>query len=430
MHFNKQARRIPLAFEPDSTSQYQNSFKATAMRSLNSSFSIGTALLALTLASAAFWGCSDDGGGSSTGGFTTGGSGTGGAGGSASAGPTPREMFEALQAELLDTCESCHKAKGLADAPFLAEPDVYKSITYWPGIVVPNAAKSLLLTFPKTDIHLDKSGGTSLSADLENRVREWLVAEAKSIPNATETLPHVQPFRPLPQGAFNTLYLVDLGTDFEFISISFNAEELGGTPGNPTMLRLYNMTVHTVADKPLHIVHPLFIVYEPGQAPSVDPVDSLSNVDQTFTVEADPTLGTGEVILTNWKSGAYLGIAFNLIEVYQGQTTGSGCVDLMMFQNVMVGAMNTCINECHGGKDPQAKNTMDLSGLLLAQPDYAGACVQVRARIKPGDPTNSQILIVTDPQQQVVHKYKFLGNLSKYNEFKNTATPWINAEKQ
>lgn len=401
------------------------------MRSLNVRFPLGTAILSLTLLGAAFWGCSDDGGGSSTGGFTGSGtsSGSGGSGGGAEA-LTAREMFDALEAELLDACENCHKASGIADAPFLAKPEVYTSITYWPGIVVPKADQSLLLTFPKTDIHLDKSGGASLGADLENRVRDWLVAESKDIPNATESLPHVQPFRPFPQGAFNTLYLGDLGADFEFMSISFNAEELGGTPGDPSMLRLYNLTVHTVADKPLHIVHPLFIVYEPSKLPSIDPVDSLSNVDQTFTVDTEPSLGTGEIILTNWKKGAFLGIAFYLIEVYKGQTMGGGCVDPMMFETTVAPAMNTCINECHGGKDPQAKNTMDLSGILLAQPDYATACVQVRARIKPGDPASSQILIVTDPQQQVVHKYKFLGNLSQYNTFKTTVTPWINAEKQ
>ena len=57
------------------------------------------------------------------------------------------------------------------------------------------------------------------------------------------------------------------------------------------------------------------------------------------------------------------------------------------------------------------------------------ACAQVRARIHPGDPETSDILIVTDPSKQVAHGYKFAGNKSKYSAFKAAVSPWINAEK-
>jgi hypothetical protein len=186
--------------------------------------------------------------------------------------------------------------------------------------------------------------------------------------------------------------------------------------------------VHTVPDKPLHIVHPLFTVYYPAEAPDPDPVDSFSNLDQTFTIDTDPTLGTGELVLTNWRKGAYLGVAFQLIEVYGGNAGGTGaCKDLTTFQQNVVPAMQYCASKCHGGGNPQAKGTMDLSELNAAMP--TAACLQVRARIKPGDPDNSPVLVVTNPLGVVVHMYKFEGDLNAYGDFKTKVTPWIMAEQ-
>ncbi|MEZ4299284.1 MAG: hypothetical protein R3B70_30320 [Polyangiaceae bacterium] len=85
--------------------------------------------------------------------------------------------------------------------------------------------------------------------------------------------------------------------------------------------------------------------------------------------------------------------------------------------------MQYCADTCHGGANEQANATMDLSGLNLDPPD--AACARVRARITPGDPDGSQILIVTDPTQQVVHMYKFMGNKNKYSAFKTAVSPWI-----
>jgi hypothetical protein len=132
--------------------------------------------------------------------------------------------------------------------------------------------------------------------------------------------------------------------------------------------------------------------------------------------------------LTNWKKGSYLGLAFELIEVYGGTAGGgAGCKDIAMFQTVVVPQMQTCMMKCHGGTDPQAKGTMNLTELNATTP--SAACIEVRARIKPGVPAESQILLVTDPTQIVVHKYKFDGNLNQYNAFKDAVTPWILSEQ-
>jgi hypothetical protein len=132
--------------------------------------------------------------------------------------------------------------------------------------------------------------------------------------------------------------------------------------------------------------------------------------------------------LTNWKKGSYLGLAFEVIEVYGANSgMGSGCKDLAMFTSVMVPQMQTCMMRCHGGTDPQAKGTMNLSELNAMSP--SAACVEVRARIKPGLPDESQITLVTDPSKIVVHKYKFDGDINKYNAFKAAVSPWILAEQ-
>jgi hypothetical protein len=352
-------------------------------------------------------------------------------GGPVDAGPSARSLFTALEPDLTAACSKCHKAGGSADAPFIAgdtTDERYTSITAWPGIVVSDPNLSILMTHPGEPSH---GGGEApdVPAKTKPKVLEWLSAEAKDVPEGDSDIgPSVKPFKPLVGGAFNTIYLGDLGPEFEFMSISFNAEALGGTSAEPTMLRLANLTVHTVTGKPLHIVHPLFTVYYPAAKPDPDPIDSFSNVDQTFTISGDPMLGTGELVLTNWRKGAYLGVAFQLIEVYGG-TPGEGgtCKDLATFTMKVVPAMQTCMAECHGGKNPQAKGTMDLSELNLPTPE--AACIQVRARITPGEPETSQIIRMTDPGGVEVHMYKFLGDLNKYDAFKTKVSPWIEAEQ-
>jgi hypothetical protein len=389
---------------------------------------IGGLLLTFGVAAAALAACSGGGDGVGTGGTGA----TGGAGGGGPPPPPdPYELFLKIEPKLVQTCGLCHKEGGSADAPFIAgtsPEERYASITAWPGIVIGEPDQSILMTHPDLPTH---GGGEAppMPPDVKPGVIEWLQAEAQSLPeNTAEIGPSVKPFRPLLGGAFNTIYLGGLGPEFEYMSISFNADAIGGTTAEPTMLWVTNITVHTVAALPLHIVHPLFTVYSPGKPADPDPVDSFSNIDQTFTIDGDQQLGTGELVLTNWKKGAYLGIAFEIIEVYGGNAgAGTGCKDILSFTTNVVPAMQTCMMKCHGGTNPQAKGTMDLSELAVMPPE--AACIEVRARINPAEPDKSQILQVTNPIENVVHMYKFEGDTNAYNAFKAQVTPWITAEQ-
>jgi len=233
--------------------------------------------------------------------------------------PIPaRPLFNALEPELLGLCGPCHQSPSGGNSPFLEGDTVdarYTRITSWPGIIVPEAPTSALLTFPGSASHTQWQA-PDLTADLKPKVQSWLEAEATNLSeDKIAGWPRVTPFSPLVGDAFNSITLASVGDAFKPVSISFNASELGGSPDAPTMLRLTKITVHTVADKPVHLAHPVFYVQTADGAPELDPVDSFADLDQTFTSIDDTTLGTGELFLTNWHKGANLGIAFEVIEI-------------------------------------------------------------------------------------------------------------------
>ncbi len=390
-------------------------------------------VLAVPIALSALLGaCSGGNGGSggSAGTVTTtetgGSGGTGGGGGTGGEAPLDARGFfeQKVLPGLKSDCGACHELGGPADEPFLAEPDPYVSITSWPAIVVKDATKSILIVHPGEGNH---GGGQAppLKDELKALCLEWLKMEAKNLPDATGNLVYsVKPFKPILGGAFNTVYLDAIDPSLQYASISFNAREL-----TDTLLQLKDLQVHPIEGQSIHIVHPLFTVYAPKSEPDPDPVDSFSGTDQTFTLDTpDLSLGTGELVLSNWKKDSYLGIAFELIENEGGGGPATSCLHITEFKEQVVPQLKYCADTCHGGANIQANATMDLSKLDADPP--TDACAQVRSRITPGDPEMSRILQVTDPTQQAVHMYKFMGNKNKYQAFKTAVSPWILLEAQ
>jgi hypothetical protein len=402
-------------------------------------FRAGTALgPILPLAGAALLGACTviAGGGGSTGMGTTGAGGSGGGSTVATStavtssvatgippGATGKDVFNALEPDILGECGPCHKLGGPADAPFLALPDVYNSITSWPGIIVPIPSQSLILTHPADPTH---GGGQApdMSKELRAKVLPWLTLEASEIPTPMgSSKAYITPFKPLIKGAYNTVYLDPLGQSLTSSSLSFSATEVGDPP---TMLVLSHIEAHPVADTTLHLVHPLFSVYPDGGGEMPDPIDSFSNVDALFSIGDDPTIGTGTLILTNWSKGARLGLAFDTAEVTGSGTPLADCKNLAGFKKEVVPQLQHCAMNCHSGMMMVPTAAMDLTQ-LMAKPDIA--CAQVKARINPDDPPSSDMLIVTDPSKQVKHGYKFGGDKQQYGAFKTAVTPWIISEK-
>ncbi len=390
------------------------------------------------------------GGSGGEGGGTTSTTATTGAGGMAPL--TAKDIYKAkAHACLVTQCGGCHQTQGISDIYFLGDgtPEgAYTNISTYPGIVVKDPKESKLIVHPDfghgfSDLPGPTWGDVAMTdAKCKDETMAWLQKEADElpVPDLDGGLQPITPFKPL-LGAFNTIYLDEIGPDFKDASISFFAKEIGS---DPVLLQLSTLQVHAVSDKPLHIVNPLFTVYPPGagSSPDPDPIDSFAGLDEKYAVDTDPTLGTGMLILTNWVKDARLSFAFEKIELANG---GGGmvinCKAPDSFNGLVAPAMHYCADNCHGGLQdpalimPQAKAQMDLSALKT---DPAATCVKVRAWITAGEPDASQIILNTDPLGTAAHPYKFKGkygnpampnDVNSFLYFKDQVTPWINAEK-
>jgi len=354
-------------------------------------------------------------------------------GGSSGSGSTvdpekARELFSALEQDLLKACGACHDIGGTANTPFLKGPDRYATIVSWPGIVVKNAAESKLLTYPIT-------GGQHLGVNIDSgdnkttllpKVKAWLEEEAKGIVLNQEASagPLIEPFSPIL--GFNAIYLSPLGKDFEGMAVTFSANAL-----DATTLELDDIEVHPTAKFGVHLVHPLFTVYPKGREPESDPVDSFSNVDQVFEAGQTGALGPGTVILTNWSTDAKLSLAFETIEKIDAQvddagTPTGGCKAIDSFNANAAPRLKQNCTSCHGGGNGSATNAVDMRNM---DSDPEAACAQVKNRVNPNDPPASQLFVTTNPNGGAAHPFKFNGNAGAFDTFRTSVSMWIAAEK-
>ena len=353
------------------------------------------------------------------------GGGAGGAGGSSvDAGTTNhgKAMFAALEMNMYESCgPMCHEAGGIADAPFLTGPDRYQSITSWPGIVVKDPTTSKLEKIPVTGPQhpYKKLDQAPLDTTLYPQIKAWLAEEAKGIvtAGAPDAGKYLDPFVPII--GFNAVYLTPLDAALTGMALTFTAALI-----DSTTLELSDIQVHPTGAEGVHVVHPLFVVDAVGKSPNPDPVDSFSNVDQSFAAGQSGTLGPGTLILTTWVTGAKLSVAFQKLELLKvtgdagadgGTMTGGGCKDVASFKSNAQGALKGNCTTCHGGGNPQAKGAIDMSTI---DSDPAATCAQVKNRVNPADPAKSQLFLTTDPGGNAAHPYKFGGTSSKFDAFK------------
>jgi len=347
------------------------------------------------------------------------------------AGPTTKaeELFADLEPGLFSACGVCHDKGGLADTPFLAGPDRYQSMISWPDLVVRDAASSLLLTYAisgggHSGVNLDGKGVDEM---LKSRVEAWLIEEAKAISAPPpDKGPAISSFAPIM--GFNAVYLGPLGADFEGMAITFTANAI-----SDKTLELADIEVHTTSKLGVHLVHPLFVVFPPGGEADPDPVDSFSNVDQTFDIGDSGELGPGTVLLTNWKPKAKISIAFEVIEkidpgmVDAGADGGTtGCKDVNAFKANAEPQFTQRCSGCHGGANGGATGALDMTNL---NKDSAAVCEQIRFRVNPQNTGASQIFITTDPGGNAAHPFKFNQNQGNFNTFRDAVSIWIAAEK-
>lgn len=390
-----------------------------------------TLIAAATLASGLGGGCDDGTGPQQLVLATSSGSGGSDGGGSPNLG---EEMFRALEADLVKECGTCHKLGGLADTPFLGDPDSknpdpYDVMTSWPDFIVKDWATSLLLSWPASGSH----GGSSPSEALTAALEAWLEEEAKAVEDVSDAMsPTIAPKKPIM--GFNSLYLDALGADFTGMAITFWAEEL-----TDKSLALTEIQLYPTPKLGLKFEHPLFVVYPIGTIDGEpDPIDSFSNVGGEVEAGKPSIVGPGTLVLNNWKKGAKLSIAFDTLDVVDpaggggGMGAGGGTVDdgpckaLDAFTAEAAPALSPCLG-CHGGGNGAATNAVDMSDL---DNDVSSACGQILNRISLKNPPQSQLFVTTNPQGGASHPFKFGGNTNNFNNFVNAVTKWVQAESQ
>jgi hypothetical protein len=348
--------------------------------------------------------------GGDTGGATS--TGQGGSGGGSCNGL--RELFEqTCKPGLIAECSACHGGGGVSDVPFLGGPDVYATLSAWPGVITLSPTFGLLFSsFPVDGQH------PSFSNDLSAKVLTWVKAESMALP--PPPVPYHVRMKPL-LGALNEISL----KPFMSSSLSFLAEESASPEGQ---LVITHLEVHPSSGISLHVVHPRFVIYpECGAAPIPDPADSLAGVDHLFVIDTDPKLGTGSVILDGWKSGSRLDMSFDQLLPDVAGVMPDGCKALATFQSGVVPALAPCAKVCHSGGDPEATGHMNFEKITNASP--TDACAELRMWVTPGDPVSSSALIVADPLRVTSHRFKFAGNEVDYKNLAASMTPWILAEK-
>jgi hypothetical protein len=353
-------------------------------------------------------------------------SGSNGVGG-AGAGVTVGEaMFNDLKEDLVAACADCHKTGGVADTPFMGNPDngvpdPYESITSWPGAIVKDPNTSVLITWPGSGLH--SNGATD--AALETRILAWLAEEAKSLPDVSD--PNVvPPFKPIVPG-FNAVYLDTVDPQYEGMAITFLADQL-----TDTELELKNLRVNPTLEKGVHMDHPVWHVLPAGSATGTpDPDDTFAAVLQDFDPGQSGPLGTGQVVFSHWEPKAKLSIVFDELSIIDPGAGGAGgggpaCNALMEFQNsAQTPLQNNCADACHGGNNNAATSAFDMSDLAN---DTASTCSVVLQRVDTADPPGSQIFLNTDPNGNANHPFKFGGDATAHGNFVTAVTPWIQAE--
>jgi cytochrome c553 len=353
--------------------------------------------------------------------------GAGGDGGAAAVNDQGEQMFRALETEFVSACGACHTT-GNGDTPFLgspedSNPEPYQTITSWSGIIVKKAPASVLLSWPASGVHT----GGAIETKLEAKLFAWLDEEAKAVADVTDDAkPTTAPFKPVM--GFNAVYFDSIDKKFEGMALTFKAQEI-----TPETLSLTNLQIHPTHKLGVAIKHPLFSFFAQGSNQvEPDPIDSFSNVDATFEAGESAALGPGSLLLTNWRTGGKLSVAFDTLDVVEPFDPGaggggpvSGCVDPQAFNDNARGPLQNNCAGCHGGGNTTASNAVDMSSL---DDDPEASCAQLHNRVNFDNPAQSQLFITTDPGGNATHPFKFGGNAGAFNNFVDAVTAWIEKE--
>ncbi|HJZ86373.1 MAG TPA: hypothetical protein VKN99_14430 [Polyangia bacterium] len=337
-----------------------------------------------------------------------------------------RGMFERSVQPILDgTCAVCHRGViGSAGPPFLLPmPDEYSTVMVWPGLVGDSPQSSKLYIKGQHE-------GPDFTPAQKDLVATWIIAEAMARLGGSDggaSGPTLPPF--VPALGSNTRDLSALAPGLDGAALSFVASVSGAG------LELTVLGVVAPATTGVHVVHPLFIVLPQSGSPKPDPVDSFYGLDQTVPAGGHRLLGPGTLILTSYKAGDSIAIAFQALaatnppDLPDGGSSGGGCKNVPSFTaNARPQLQNICVT-CHGGANPMANAALDMSHVPDDSPTgQAAACAQVRNKVTPSMPATSRIFQVTAPGFAGGHPFQF-PDAGSFAAFEQMVSQWIASEQ-
>jgi len=314
-------------------------------------------------------------------------------------------------------CGACHAVSGGVGPGFMVDkPTMLDGLLSYPGIVGKSPLTSRLYA---KGLHEGPAFTPSESPVIANWIIDWNLYGTKVV-DMGPPKPIIKPFAPA-IGA-NTVDLSVLDSTLAGMTVTFNASITG------TNLTLTGLSVKTAASIGLHVVHPLFVSWDPQFNATPDPIDSFSNLDQTILQNSTSTLGPGVLVIPNFSAGFMLSIVFGTIEAKATGTGDGGVVLGCTTASVTNFAANVrpiiaaqCYN-CHGGNPPAAGFPM------AAALSNQAICDSVLGEVNLTTPANSLFLTHPDPANGGVHNGAG-QKITNFGPFSTAVNAWITIQK-
>jgi hypothetical protein len=323
------------------------------------------------------------------------------------------KFYSDVEPIITPACGGCHGMTGTTAPAFMvAQPDLLSNLLQYPGIIGATPEKSRLYM---KGLH----EGPAFTPDQHMVIGDWITFfnANRTTGDGGDAKPTISPFAPS-MSANNSIDLAPLDATLTGVKVTFDAQMVG------TSIELKNIKVTAPAATGVHVVHPVFVIWDQQLNPIPDPVDSFSGLDETVFSGSSAALGPGTLLMPNFAAGDLVSVVFSLVEPKTGSADGgtvTGCKNLTMFVNNVkpLLAANNCSTQCHVGGTPTANLKWDTT------PD-AALCQVALTEINTTTPAQSQLLLQPDPAQAGNgHPVK----VNPFTNFQTAVTAWINAEK-
>ncbi len=343
----------------------------------------------------------------------------------ADAGPSAEHFFTTQVQPTLETrCGGCHGAARSAPDFLRPDPDVRTALLAYPALID--------LTSPRTSRILTKGdhSGPALATAEADAVRTWIELEAAE---GTMVTPVERELATTPveiHEGFNQLPLDVIG--LPATSLHFVAARVG----DGMFLDSVQLSTGPMGAV---LAHPVFVAWIEG-VPHPDPVDRFAGLMLEVDPNSSASFDTGTVVLTDMPAGALLSVHFTIASPMTTPTMpgvdggvpmpppSSGCSQLAAFRTSAVPSLRTYCTRCHGGGNPSATGSMDMSDIgATADATAMLGCNQILGRISATAPSTSGLFTQPDPAGGSTHAFHF-GTSRELDTFRTSLLTWFEME--